>query len=153
MAIYSPLRMRRKAEQVHSETQRFITFQIGKQHCALPIDLVVKAAAIESIYTEPQHPKLFLTRYKGKELLLMDLGREVFNESSLDRPLPDRHLLIVQTTGDQAVGLPIDSAPHTQNIAVEKIQPPPPKLPKAITGFFTSSDNNIRYFVLNLASL
>jgi chemotaxis signal transduction protein len=153
MAIFSPLRMRRKAEQSHSETQRFITFQIGKQHCALPIDLVVKAALLESIYTEPQHPQLFLTRYKGKELLLMDLGRVVFNESSLDRPMADRHLLIVRTTGDQAVGLPIDSAPKTQNIAIEVIQAAPAKLPTAITGVFTLADDNNRYFVLNLASL
>lgn len=153
MAIYSPLRMRRKAEQSHSETQRFITFQIGKQHCALPIDLVVKAAVIDSIYTEPQHPKLFLTRYKSKELLLMDLGREVFNESSLDRPMPDRHLLIVRTTEDQVAGLPIDSAPKTQNIALEKIQAAPPKMPTAITGFFISVDDNSRCFVLNLDSL
>jgi chemotaxis signal transduction protein len=153
MAIFSPLRMRRKADLSHSENQRFIAFQIGKQQCALPIDRVVKAAMVESIYTEPQHPQLFMTRYKGKELLLIDLGREIFNESSLARPVVDRHILIVRTAEDQVAGLAIDSAPRTFNIPTDTIQEAPAKMPPIITGFFTVAEDISRYFVLNLASL
>jgi chemotaxis signal transduction protein len=153
MAIFSPLRMGRKADLSLTSTQRFIAFQVGKQQCALPIEMVVKAALTESIYTEPQHPNLFMTRYKGKELLLVDLGREVFNESSLERPVVDRHILIVRTTGEQVAGIAIDSAPRNLNIPVDRIQPAPAKMPAAITGFFTVGEDITRYFVLNLASL
>lgn len=145
--------MRRKADLSHSETQRFITFLVGNHYCALPIEQVIKAALVESIYTEPQHPQLYMTCYKGKELLLMDLGREVFNKSSLTRPAVDRHILIVRTAADQVAGLAIDSAPRTLNISLATIQEPPAKMPLAVTGFFTVAEDNSRYFVLNLASL
>jgi chemotaxis signal transduction protein len=151
MAIFSPLRMRRTADRSTTATRRFITFQISKQFCAIPIEMVVKAAFMDAIYTDVQHPELLLTRYKGKELLLLDVGKALFDESVLDRPQADRQLLIVRMVGDQAIGIPIDSSPTTYNVSAELILPSPPKLPAAIEAVFTA--DNTRYFVLNLASL
>jgi chemotaxis signal transduction protein len=150
MAIFS--RQRPPAQPLLGAVRRYLTFRIGPHACALPIEAVLRVAVMESFYADPRHPQLPMTRYKGKELLLMDWGREIFRASSLERP-GVRHLLLAPLAGAQVVGLPIDSPPQTRSFDRADLQPPAGSLSPAIAGVVTVAAENCRYFVLNLASL
>ena len=148
MAIYSPLRSRRLAAQKTEATKRLITFKLGEENFALPLDRVNKVTTLDRVYGDPDRTGVSLTTYQGRELVVIDVGYRIFGKSpqvllpsqpkknhSLDPQSdrdPVRYLLVlqsesIQTTGTatQLVGLPIDSPPSIQSIQLSAFQPLP----------------------------
>ena len=146
MAIYSPLRSRRLAAQKTEATKRLITFKLGEENFALPLDRVNKVTTLDRVYGDPDRTGVSLTTYQGRELVVIDVGYRIFGKSpqvllpsqpkknhSLDPQSdrdPVRYLLVlqsesIQTTGTatQLVGLPIDSPPSIQSIQLSAFQP------------------------------
>jgi chemotaxis signal transduction protein len=141
MAIYSPLRSRRLAAQHIEATRRLITFNLGEEIFALPLDQVHKVTTINRLYGDPNHTGISLTTYQGRELVVIDVGYQVFGklpqvvlpsqkkssvtvetQHNLDLV---RYLLILQPEPGQLVGLPIDSPPSIQSIQLSAFQPLP----------------------------
>jgi chemotaxis signal transduction protein len=147
MAIYSPLRSRRLAAQQVEATQRLITFKLGEETFALPLDGVHKVTKLDRLYGDPGGTGVSLTTYQGRELVVIDVGHRIFGKAPQVLP-PDRkkgsgiveskknsdavrYLLILQSTGATAeheqrlVGLPIDSPPTIQSIQASAFGPLP----------------------------
>ncbi len=148
MAIYSPLRSRRLAAQKIEATKRLITFKLGTEDFALPLDQVQKVTTLDRIYGDPDRTGVSLTTYQGRELVVIDVGYRIFGKeqqailpsqqkrtSKLDPQSSSdlvRYLLILKSApGETAeaattlVGLPIDSPPSIQSIQLSAFQPLP----------------------------
>jgi chemotaxis signal transduction protein len=154
MAIYSPLRSRRLATRQTEATQRLITFKLGTETFALPLDRVRKVTTIDALgsnpslgqrlYGDPNHTGVSLTTFQGRELVVIDVGQRIFGKSqseslptaTTNRDLaaidPEiRYLLILQPETAAAsedrplVGLPIDSPPSIQSIQLSAFKPLP----------------------------
>ena len=147
MAIYSPLRSRRLATQKTEATQRIITFKLREDTFALPLTSIQKVTTLNRLYGDPDDTGISLTTYEGRELVVMDVGHQIFgkvrqavesishyNEDSIgrlqnqsnDRRSDDtRYLLILQSALDRLIGLPIDSPPIIQLIQLSAFHPLP----------------------------
>jgi chemotaxis signal transduction protein len=141
MAIYSPLRSRRLAAQQTEATQRLITFKLCEETFALPLDRVHKVTTLDRLYGDPNGTGISLTTYQGRELVVIDVGYQIFGRTK-QALLPTqpkgsgtisterksdlvRYLLIFQIDGERLIGLPIDSPPSIQSIQLSAFQPLP----------------------------
>jgi chemotaxis signal transduction protein len=149
MAIYSPLRSRRLAAQQTEATKRLITFKLGEENFAVPLDRVHKVTTLDRVYGDPERTGVSLTTYQGRELVVIDVGYRIFGKTP-QVLLPSqqqrhripatghngdvvRYLLILQSesvetstaSAHQLVGLPIDSPPSIQSIKLSAFQPLP----------------------------
>jgi chemotaxis signal transduction protein len=147
MAIYSPLRSRRLAAQQTEASQRLITFKLGEENFALPLDRVQKVTTLDLLYADPQGTGVSLTTYQDREVLVIDVGHRIFgkppqiwlpgeheNSSSIGTN-PNlnliRYLLILKSESnespdqieDRLVGLRIDSPPSIQSMPLSAFQP------------------------------
>jgi chemotaxis signal transduction protein len=141
MAIYSPLRSRRLAGKQVEATQRLITFKLRQETFALPLDRVHKVTTLDRLYGDPNRTGVSLTTYQGRELVAIDVAQRIFGNAPTIIPELDaestiskervqehqevRYLLILKTTADTLVGLPIDSPPSIQSIAMSAFRPLP----------------------------
>jgi chemotaxis signal transduction protein len=80
MAIYSPLRSRRLAARQTEVTRRLITFKLGTEIFALPLDDVQKVTTLERLYGDPHGTGVSLTTYQGRELVVIDVGQRIFGQ-------------------------------------------------------------------------
>jgi chemotaxis signal transduction protein len=146
MAIYSPLRSRRLAAQQTEATQRSIVFKLWDETFAIPFDRVHKVTTLDvsgeklgqRLYGDPNGTGFSLTTYQGHELVVIDVGSQIFGKSQ-QALLPTssretvstlksdlvRYLLILQLDGEELIGLPIDSPPSIQSIQLSAFQPLP----------------------------
>jgi chemotaxis signal transduction protein len=128
MAIQSPLRSRRlSAAKAQEPSQRLIVFRLGDEMFALPLDLVHRAIAMDKVYGDPQGSGVSLTIYQGREIAVIDVGRQIFSgePSILELEQSDRYMILLHTTEGRLVGLPIDSAPSIQTIRESTLHPLP----------------------------
>lgn len=111
MAIYSPLRYRRLANRQTEKTTQFIGFRLRQEWFALPINNVYKVIPIGEIYTVDTG--INLTNYEGKEILVLDVARQIFAEalSSPAKIEEAKCLAIVISNSGDLLGLPADSPP------------------------------------------
>ncbi len=153
MAIYSPLRSRRLAAQQTEATQRLITFKLGEENFALPLDRVQKVTTLDKLYGDPKGTGLSVTTYQDRELVVIDVGHRIFGKEpqvwlpSQPENIPAvathpnvhlvRYLLVLQSKAvdpvrlamstvaaeSQLVGLEIDSAPSIQSMPLSAFQP------------------------------
>jgi chemotaxis signal transduction protein len=148
MAIYSPLRSRRLAARQTEATQRLITFRLEGEIFAIPLDRVHKAITLDAagerlghrLYGDPQGTGVSLIAYQGRELVVIDVGHQIFGKTQQILPV-DRakrptavastskaevgYLLILQPEPDRLIGLPIDSPPSIQSLQISAFQPLP----------------------------
>ncbi len=150
MAIFSPLRLRRLTDQVAEATQQFITFQLGQQFCAVPIDQLIKLIMTETIgETQSFTSSRPVISYKGQELAVWDAGQVLFGETSLARnKTPHQHMLLGRAAHDQVVVLAIDSPPATQTVKSSAIQPV-----DDLPGIMATITTDCQYYVVNLAAI
>jgi chemotaxis signal transduction protein len=145
MAIYSPLRSRRLTAQQTEVTQRLIIFQLRQETFALQLDLVHKVIVLDPsgarsgqrLYGDPNRTGVSLTTYQGRELVVIDVGQQIFgtrasateakSSNTVTTPTNAKieYLLILQPEPERLVGLPIDSAPSIQSIQLSAFKPLP----------------------------
>jgi chemotaxis signal transduction protein len=152
MAIYSPLRSRRLAAQQKEATQRLITFKLGEETFALPLDRVQKVTTLDRIYGDPQRIGMRFTTYQGQEVVLVDVEHQILgkppqvlrsgdlnNSSNLDphNADPIKYLVILQSGSVAAatstapkiaqeqrlVGITIDLPPGIQSMPLSAFLP------------------------------
>ncbi|WP_310427494.1 chemotaxis protein CheW [Chamaesiphon sp. VAR_48_metabat_135_sub] len=148
MAIYSPLRSRRLAAQQTEATQRSIVFKLWAETFAIPFDRVHKVTTLDAageklgqrLYGDPNDTGFSLTTYQGRELVVIDVGYQIFGKSQqallptqpIDREIVStrksdlvKYLLILHLNDEEQIGLPIDSPPSIQSIQLSAFQPLP----------------------------
>ncbi len=174
MAIYSPLRSRRLAAQDRVEqTQRLITFKLGTETFALPLDRVHKVATLDRLYGDPNNTGVSLTTYQGRELVTIDVGHRIFGRavqilppsskpkiaSIADEDLQAvKYLLVLQSAPDRLVGLPIDSPPSIQSLSMAAFQPLPDLYRQhsqihCVSAFSIDTPDRPAIFLLDIAAI
>lgn len=126
MAIFSPLRSRRFAKRQSEVTLHLIAFTLRQEWFALPIASVVKVVPLGNVYGDPQHQGIAVTVYQGVELLVLDVGHRIFQDSpSLDLATGAHYLLIVQNAATEMVGIPLESPPTLRRLPESAFKPLP----------------------------
>ncbi|ACB53666.1 hypothetical protein cce_4318 [Crocosphaera subtropica ATCC 51142] len=128
MTIYSHHRSRRLANKNKENTRQIVTFLLGKEWFALPIDAIQKVVQLGKIYGDPQQKGISLTHYQGQELLVIDVARRIFGTEVLlshKDTEQTRFLLIIHNKNNEIVGLPIDSPPSILRIPESALIPLP----------------------------
>ncbi|MDJ0600344.1 MAG: chemotaxis protein CheW [Crocosphaera sp.] len=128
MTLYSSRHSRRLAEKTKEKTQQIITFLLGEEWFALPIDRIQKVVPLGKVYGDPQRKGISLTHYKGQELLVIDVARCIFGLETLpcqQNTYQTRFLLIINNENEQLVGLPIDSTPSISRVSESGFLPLP----------------------------
>ncbi len=135
MAIFSPLRSRRFAQRTKQNSKQLIAFRLRQEWFALPIETVVKVVTMGPVYGDPKQTGISLTLYQNQELLVVDVAHRIFKEApsspennphqkNQNQEEP-RYLLIVQSNGQELVGLPIDSPPMIRRVSTNAFVPLP----------------------------
>ncbi len=149
MAIFSPLRLRRLTDQTTETTQQFITFQIGKEFCAVPIEQLIRVIILSETNNIGQSLNRPVIQYKGQELAVWDAGQNLFGQTSLgSQESAPQHFLLGQAAAGQAVVFPIDSPPATQTVKSSGVVPV-----KNLPGIIATITTDCQYYVVNLASI
>jgi purine-binding chemotaxis protein CheW len=96
-----------KIPQREADVLPFLTFSLGKQLYALPIDQVVEVVAMVELVTVPDTPPAFLgaANRRGSVLPVLDL-RPVFQQEAT--PITPATLFIVAADGKREAGLVVD---------------------------------------------
>ncbi len=149
MAIFSPLRLRRLTDQATETTQQFITFQIGQEFCAVPIEQLIRVIILNDTSNINQSLGRPVIQYKGQELAVWDAGHHLFGQTSLGATgSAPQHFLLGRAAADQAVVFPIDSPPATQTFKSSTVVPVPD-----LPGIIATITTDCQYYVVNLASI
>lgn len=139
MSTFSTLRSRRMANKKARAIQQMIGFRLDREWFALPILAIHRVIPLGKIYGDPQNTGISLTNYEGRELLVIDVAKQIFNDikpTEHDRETTDlttenifdleqqRYLLILQDDGN-FFGLPIDSPPTMYRVESNAFKPLP----------------------------
>ena len=154
MAIFSTLRSRRMNNKKAQAVQQVIGFRLDREWFALPILSIHKVIPLGKIYGDPQNTGISLTTYEGKEILVIDVAKQIFNQQTSSEKITttsiseeskrdffdlnqQRYLLIleelqakdsVDSADNQAtnlIGLPIDSQPTMYRVESTAFKPLP----------------------------
>ncbi|PSB02973.1 chemotaxis protein CheW [Merismopedia glauca] len=118
MTIYSPLRYRRFTASQTETIHQLIGFRLRQEWFALPINTIQKIIPLGKVYGDPKGTGISLTNYEGQEVLVIDVGYQIFGDIlsvDLDQTEP-RFLVIIASTNGKLIGLPIDSPPSVLRV-------------------------------------
>ena len=166
MAILSPLKSRRLRPHKRDTTQQMIVFQIQHEWFALPIFAVKKVVPKSDTHGGYLNSGAGLTVYDGKELLVLDIGHQVFGNISnppssstaapvsSDDDLSQGYLLIIQSRQGELVGLPVKSSPTVRRFSQSAIVPLPSNYAarvniQCVSGLIVQDENQPILFLLN----
>ncbi|MEA5464344.1 chemotaxis protein CheW [Leptothoe sp. PORK10 BA2] len=167
MALLSPLKSRRLRTHKGETTQQVIVFQLRHEWFALPIFAVKKVVTKSETQGDYQHMGAGLTVHEGKELLVLDIGYQIFGNignpmyspasqpvaSSVDQPT-HQYLLIMRNRQGDLAGLPLLSSPTVKRFSESAIVPLPANYAsrvniQCVSGLIVQSDSQPILFLLN----
>ena len=125
MAIFSPLRSRRFALHKAEVTIHLLAFCLRGQWFALPITQAIKVVPLGNVYGDPQQLGIGVAVYQGKELLVLDVGHRIFQDTPSNSSGGAAYLLIVQNSSGDLVGVPIDAPPVIRRVPESACKPLP----------------------------
>jgi purine-binding chemotaxis protein CheW len=124
--------------------QQMIGFRLDREWFALPILAIHRVVPLGKIYGDPKNTGISLTTYEDRELLVIDVAKQIFNdvkptedrEAKADVNLANfgdleqqRYLLILENEGEcmshNFLGLPIDSPPTMYRVESNAFKPIP----------------------------
>jgi purine-binding chemotaxis protein CheW len=139
MAVFSPLTSRRSTHRKIEATQQLIVFRLAGEGFALPICAVQKVIPLEKVYGASGGGGVRLTLYQERELLVINVKERIFKqvpepESSAEAlvtpgqalppdPSAEGYLLIVQSSRNKLVGLPLAAPPSLQRVPESAFTP------------------------------
>ena len=171
MTIPSPLRSRRLRSHKGVKKQQVIVFQIQHEWFALPIVSVKKVIPKSETQGDYHSLGAGLTVYDGKELLVLDISRQVFGYGgampggAMSQPMPSAiaqpangYLLLIRNHRGDLAGLPIEASPTVQQFAESDMVPLPPNYAARVNiqcanGLSVQSDSQPILFLLNADQL
>jgi hypothetical protein len=156
-------------------TQQLIVFRLRHEQFALPIQFAYKVIPMVQTYGFCQERGVSLTRYQDRDILVIDVQRRIFIDSSessrsfqlLDSKysisntsnptLPDSaqpHLLLTQTSQGELFGIPLEMPPSLRRVPNTAFNPIPDHFLKqgsirCISALVVPSKNESPIFLLN----
>ncbi|MEL6229722.1 MAG: chemotaxis protein CheW [Cyanobacteria bacterium J06627_3] len=171
MAIVSPLKSRRFRNNKGETTQQVIVFQLQREWFALPIFAVNKVVPKSDTQGDYLNSGAGLTVHEGKELLVLDIGHQVFgnignsihspeassapqsSSSGVEHP-EHGYLLIIRNHQGDLAGLPVASSPTVRRFSESAIVPLPSNYAarvniQCVSGLIVQAENQPILFLLN----
>lgn len=162
----------RRAKTRRAESmQQLIVFRILQEWFALPIRAAYKVIPLGQVYGTHQGG-LGLTRYQDRDVIVIDIQRRIFGEqphsplltatkspTTSDAALSDqRHLLLIQSTQGELIGLPLDNFPCLRRVPESAFAPIPPMYltegrVRCVSALITTANDEPPAFLLNLTQL
>lgn len=165
-------------------TQQLIVFNIRHETFALPIQFAYRVIPMGAIYGAHESGGIGLTRYNNQDVLVIDAARRIFGESSsqpllpatsnepqtqsqaksqspssAEQPSPPenyalRHLLIIQVSPTELIGIPLDTPPNLRRVPDSAFAPIPAAYltqskMRCVSALVISAENESPTFLLN----
>lgn len=102
-------------------TQKMLIFALKHLNVAIRLDDTIKVIPAPEIFRSGDKT-LGLANFEDKELLVVDLSREIFGSSSNKA---DRYLVVMQGAPQEFFGVPVPGLPTMKEIAVSAVKPIP----------------------------
>ncbi|MDJ0509846.1 MAG: chemotaxis protein CheW [Crocosphaera sp.] len=161
MTIYSPRRSRRLTSKKQEKRQQMITFLLGKEQFALPIDVIQKVITMGKVYGDPQGTGISLTNYQDQELIVIDVANRIFGITDICLHKDNnevRFMLVIKNQNNEIFGLPIDSPPSIMRVPESVFMPLPEMYLtqnniRCLSSTIIKINNKNAYFVLDINQL
>jgi chemotaxis signal transduction protein len=143
MPISPSVRARRFANRPRENSRSSIAFQVRGTWCAMAIETLQKVIPLESVYPDPLHRAIALTRYRDREIVVIDAGTLLFGEKA-----NPAYLAIV----GEGIGLALDSPPvlcRVPDSAVTPLSPSEPISPPRLTTHLIRTNERPLIFLLD----
>lgn len=121
------LRSRRFSSRPVENRHPLLTFYLQGLGFALPFDAVQKVIICDRISRDPARPKVSLTQFCDRDIVIIDVGYRILGEVSSSPILSDKplFLLIIQNLAGDFIGLPIDAPPIVHRLTDAAFSPIP----------------------------
>jgi chemotaxis signal transduction protein len=124
------LRTRRFASCPVEQTQAIVVFQLGQQAFGLPIAAVRRVIPLETVYGNAQQQGLCLAQHLDQDVVLLDvklclLGQAVTTPMGTDDQPAGQYLLLLNVSGEEQMGLPIEGEPQIVRLPESALAPIP----------------------------
>ncbi len=128
-------------EDIDSQKDKFLTFQIADEEFAIPIGHVIEIVGIQKITEVPDMPDFVkgVINLRGKVIPVMDV-RIRFRLPSV--AYDDRTCVVVVSVSDVTLGLVVDTVSEVVDIPESNISPPP-RFSSATSGRYVSGMGKI----------
>ncbi|BAY51579.1 hypothetical protein NIES2134_108300 [Thermostichus vulcanus NIES-2134] len=121
------LKSRRRRQSQPVVLEQFLTFTVRQEYFAVPMAQAYRVIPLPSVHGDPQQRGIGLVTYENREILVIDIGRCLFDDplsSSETQTL--KFLLILQPRLEQDwLGLPLTDPPVIERIPQAAIHPIP----------------------------
>lgn len=118
------LRLNQDAEEEAqaAETNRFLTFWVGREHYALSIDYVSEIIQLQPVVHVPQQKEYVkgIINLRGRIVPVIDLGQRLNGAETVPT---DRTCVVITEVGDDVAGLVVDTVSEVVDIRAEDISP------------------------------
>ncbi|MEO0852559.1 MAG: chemotaxis protein CheW [Cyanobacteria bacterium J06648_11] len=130
MPALSSLRTRRSRSRTAEATRQVLVFKLQDEWFALPIEAVQKVVVRGDIYGDPNGSGVSLTVFDGRELVVVDVARRIFNRLSETEAIAPTSqqpsfLFVIRDSQDNWVGLPANTPPTVRRLPESAFAPLP----------------------------
>lgn len=121
------LKSRRRRQRQPVALEQFLTFGVRQEQFAVPIAQAYRVIPLPPIYGDPQQRGIGLVTYETHEILVIDIGRCLFDDPlSTSEAQKLKFLLILQPSLEADwLGLPLTTPPVIERIPKDAIHPIP----------------------------
>lgn len=107
-----------------AQDNKYLTFQLAKEHYAIPILTIKEIIGMMPITTVPKLPRHIkgVINLRGKIIPVVDLRLKFGLDS---QAYDERTAIIVMQQGSKMSGIVVDTVQEVQDILPEAIEPPP----------------------------
>ncbi|HIK24502.1 MAG: chemotaxis protein CheW [Thermosynechococcus sp. Uc] len=121
------LKSRRRRQSQPIVLEQFLTFIVRQEQFAVPMAQAYRVIPLPPIHGDPQQRGVGLVTYENREILVIDIGRCLFDDPlSTSETQKLKFLLILQPRLEQEwFGLPLTAPPVIERIPQSAIHPIP----------------------------
>ncbi|BCX12750.1 MAG: hypothetical protein KatS3mg067_1688 [Thermosynechococcus sp.] len=122
------LKSRRRRQSQPVVLEQFLTFSVRQEQFAVPMAQAYRVIPLPPVHGDPYQRGIGLVTYEDREILVIDIGRCLFDAPfSASETQKLRFLLILQPgLAQEWLGLPLTDPPVIERISREAIHPIPP---------------------------
>ncbi|WP_298976255.1 chemotaxis protein CheW [uncultured Thermosynechococcus sp.] len=121
------LKSRRRRQNQPIVLEQFLTFTVRQEQFAVPMAQAYRVIPLPPIHGDPQQRGVGLVTYENREILVIDIGRCLFDDPlATSETQKLQFLLILQPRLEQEwLGLPLTAPPVIERIPQDAIHPIP----------------------------
>jgi chemotaxis signal transduction protein len=99
-------------------TTKLLIYSVGKLYVAVPLDEVIKVIRTPEIFQSGEKT-LGMAYFEGSEVLVVDLHREIFGNSTPS----SRYLIVMRGEAQDLYGIPVSGLPIMKDVLLKNVHP------------------------------